>query len=156
MGIFKRIDSSGFVLTTGERALMRAEIAGGFALATTQALHLWTQNSKRIEWWQINRVSFDSQDLRLVIAGSDVANEIHLTVPSKIAEVIRERVTATILTSIIYLTPSRARAVISVRRRNRKGADETFVEIEWQGDPTPKAIAEADQRGQSLLKQALA
>ena len=154
MGFPKRIDLTGFVLESGERALIRAEIVGGSALATTEAFHLLLENSERIEWWQIKHVSFnpDLEILNLVTEFS--AAEVRLVGPSKIAEVVRERVTATILASTTYVTATRAKAVISLRRKLVGRMEENFIEIDWQGSPSPGAIAEAQLRGQTLFRQA--
>jgi hypothetical protein len=153
VGLFKRVDLAGFAFAPGERALIRAEIVGGSALATTEALHLLLENSERIEWWQVKHASFDPQTQSLRLTTEKLVVEIHLAAPSMIAEVIRERVTATILTSTSYVTPNQARAVISLRRRPVGNRDENFIEIDWQGSPSPSAMAEAQRRGRALLEQ---
>lgn len=153
MGFLKRIDLTGFVLEPGERALIRSEIVGGSALATTQAIHLLLENSERIEWWQITRVSFNPDLETLKFIAKLSAAEVRLIGPSKIAEVVRERVTATILASTTYVTATRAKAVISLRRKLVGRMEENFIEIEWQGSPTSGAVAEAQLRGQTLLRQ---
>jgi hypothetical protein len=152
VGFLKRVDSAGFALSRGERALARAEVVGGSALATTQALHLLLNEVERLEWWQIKHVSFDPETQSLSITTGNLVAEIQLATPSMIAEVIRERVTATILTSTTYITPA-AKAVISLRRRSASGTDGIFVEIDWQGSPSASANTEAERLGQSLLRQ---
>jgi hypothetical protein len=150
----KRIDLTGFVLESGERALIRVEIVGGSALATTEAFHLLLKNSERFVWWQIKHVSFNPDLETLNFVTNLSAAEVRLIGPSKIAEVVRERVTATILASTTYVTATRAKAVISLRRKRVGGMEENFIEIAWQGSPSPGAMVEAQLRGQTLLRQA--
>jgi hypothetical protein len=149
-----RVDAGGFALVRGERALIHTEIVGGTALATTQALHLLLVSPERIEWWQIKHVSFDPDTLSLRLTTETLVAQVQLSTPSLIAEVIRERVTATILMSTTYVTANQAKAVISLRRRSARGFDETFIEIDWQGTPSPGGAAEAELRGRALQEQA--
>ncbi len=152
MRFFRRVDQSGFILEPRERALIRAETLDGALLATDVALHVHGDINERIEWWQINHVSFDPEEKKLSIAFENSLIEIDLTSPSLLPETVRERVTATILTSIRFATPGQASAVISLRRRPAANDEEAFVQIDWQGSPTPVAMAEAERRGRLLVE----
>lgn len=157
MRILKRIDLAGFVLEPGERALIRSEIVGGAVLATNEALHIASsdrQSHERIEWWKMKRVSFDPVEMSLRIATENARAEFILTIPSLLPETVRERVTATILTSITFAPPNDAKAVISLRRRPTTNGEATFIEIEWQGSPSESVRAQAEQRSHWLKEQA--
>ncbi len=108
MRIPKRVDAAGVELGRGERALIRAEIVGGKVIATNQALHIansQSRTSRRIEWWRVKRASFDPtrQSLRVITEDDDL--RLDLPEPTLLAEMVRERVTATILTSITFAPP---------------------------------------------------
>jgi len=150
MRLHARVDQTGFVLEPRERALIRAAIAGGEALATDVALHLLREGAKRIEWWQINHVTFDSESKNLVITLEDDRIQIEFSQPSLLPEAVRERVTATILTSTRFAAGGQASAVISLRRRPSRAGEEYFVQIEWRGFPSEAAEAEANRRARSL------
>lgn len=150
MRLHSRIDQTGFDLEPRERALIRAVIAGGEALATNVALHLLRDGPQRIEWWQINHVTFDSESKNLVIFFEDGRIQIEFPYSSLLPETVRERVTATILTSTRFAAGGQASAVISLRRRPGQAGEEYFVQIVWQGSPSQAAEAEADRRARSL------
>lgn len=152
MRFLDRIDRTGFVLEPRERALVRIEIIDGALLATDVALHLLRENQERIEWWQINHVSFDPETKNLRVTTENSLIEIELTSPSLLPETVRERVTATILTSTTFATAGQASAVIALRRRSTTIGEESFVQIDWQGAPTPAARAEAERRGRWLTE----
>ena len=160
MRILKRIELVGFDLEPGERGLIRCEITGGDLLATNEALHIsirQPQSRRRIEWWQVKRASFDPEEAALEIGLENDQLDFVLTGPSLLPETVRERVTATILTSITFAPGSHndeARAVISLRRRPTKDGEVTFTEIDWQGSPSENLRAQAELRSQWLRQQA--
>lgn len=150
MRLLKRVDLVGFVLEPRERALSRAEVTGGALLATDVALHVLHESDERIDWWEINHVSFDPEEKNLSITTENGLIEFELKAPSLLPETVRERVMATILTSTTYVTPGQVSAVISIRRRPTANGEDFFVQIDWRGSPTPAASAEAERRGRSL------
>ena len=160
MRFLKRVELEGFALERGERGLIRCEIVGGDLLATNAALHLsirQPQSRRRIEWWQVKRASFDPECATLEISLENDQLDFVLTSPSLLPETVRERVTATILTSITFAPGNHndeARAVISLRRRPTKDGEVTFTDIDWQGSPSESARAQAELRGQWLRQQA--
>jgi hypothetical protein len=160
MRFLKRVELVGFDLEPGERGLIRCEIVVGDLLATNAALHIsihQPQSRRRIEWWQVRRVAFDPERARLQIDLENDQLDFVLTGPSLLPETVRERVTATILTSIIFAPGNHndeARAIISLRRRPTKNGEVTFTEIDWQGAPSESLRAQAELRGQWLRQQA--
>ena len=160
MRFLKRVELVGFDLEPGERGLIRCEIGVGDLLATNAALHIsirQPQSRRRIEWWQIKRVSYDPEAATLEIGLENNQLDFILTAPSLIPEMVRERVTATILTSITFTCGGHndgARAVISLRRRPTQDGEVTFTEIDWQGSPSESDRAKAELRGQWLRQQA--
>ena len=159
MHFFKRISSLGFKLECDERGLNRCEMVGGELLATNEALHISIrepQSRRRIEWWQIKRVSFDPEGATLEIGLENSQLDFVLTAPSLIPETVRERVTATILTSITFPSGGHkagAIAVISLRRRPTPTGEVTFTEIDWRGSPSESERAKAELRSQWLRQQ---
>ena len=160
MRILKSIEVAGFDLEPGERGLIRCEIAGGDLLATTEALHISLRDPpirRRIEWWQVKRASYDPEGTSLGIGLENDQLDFVLTSPSLLPETVRERITATILTSITFASGNRgddARAVISLRRRPTSEGEVTFTEIDWQGSPSESLRAQAEHRSQWLRQQA--
>lgn len=150
MRLLKHVDQSGFILAPRERPLIRAQIVGGSLLATDIALHILLGPQQRIEWWQINQVSFNPETKSLLITTEGGPIEIELTTLSLLPEAVRERVMSTILISTSFATPGQASAVISLRRRPSDDGEETFVQIDWQGSPMPEARSEAEQMGRRL------
>ena len=160
MRFLKRVELVGFELEPGERGLIRCEIVGGHLLASDAALHIsicQPQSRRRIEWWQVKRASFDPERATLEIGLENDQLDFGLTGSSLLPETVRERVTATILTSINFAPGNHndeVRAVISLRRRPTKDGEVTFTEIDWQGSPSESLRAQAELRSQWLRQQA--
>jgi len=148
--------SFSFLLAKGERELARSEVAGGVAVATNQALlihrELPADAPGRIEWWEVNHVDFDPEEKVLRLETENRSIEVPLSETTFIPEIVRERVMATILTSIRFSAPGEPDAVISLRRRRSEG-DDTFVSIVWSGSPSTSARARALAQGKALRNQ---
>jgi len=155
MGLLRRVNTVGFVLAPRERALVRTEISEGSLLATNSALHLIGQEQARFEWWQINHVTFNSEQMSLLVTLETGLREFVLLQSSLLPEVMRERVTSTILISVPFSNPGSVTAMISLRRRPGLEGEESFVQIDWQSAPTPLARSEAEKRGRELTEASL-
>ncbi len=152
----RRRSTDSFLLTKGERELARSDADFGVVVATNHALLIHRESSadtpERIEWWEINHVDFNPEAKTLHLETDNGSVEIPVRETTFIPEIVRERVMATILTSIRFSAPGEPDAVISLRRRRSEGSD-TFVSIVWSGSPSATARARAVAQGRMLQGQ---
>ena len=91
----------------GERMLAWAASHGGNVIASNRALYLptggdvSTSNMSRLAWTSIDRAVWEDPDLVVFARGDGSARQwrVTLTQPGRIPEVVRERVTASIVVS---------------------------------------------------------
>lgn len=152
----RRRSADSLSLAKGERELARSEADFGIVVATNQALLIHRESPadapERIEWWEINHVDFDPEAKTLHLETENRSVAVPVRETTFIPEIVRERVMATILTSIRFSVPGEPDAVISLRRRRSEGSD-TFVSIVWNGSPSDTARARAAAQGRLLQGQ---
>lgn len=132
----------------GERVLaVAADAAGRYLVATDRDLVLqrYPPEYSRLGWEVIDKAVFDDDSLRVTLhtTEGDVARlRIPISTPGHLAEVVRERVTA----SIVVSTHVALRGERGVRVTARRRPDED--ELSWWG-----AIDEALQPADEALRQ---
>lgn len=98
----------------GERVISHAPAAGGgHVVATTVALHL--PGGTRLPWHLVDRASWDEAGAEVTMTDGSV-HMVRLPEPGTLPEVIRERVTATILASRHVPLDSRGGVRLVARR----------------------------------------
>jgi hypothetical protein len=96
--------SAGMVVPGGERVLASCESVDGTVLAGTRdAFYIGTEPVTRIPWERVEAADWDRDDavFRLSLVGSwgeeKVVHSYALTEPKRLLELVRERVTASIV-----------------------------------------------------------
>ena len=120
-------------LRSGERVLAGAvDSAGGWHVGTDRALHLASGKGwRRLPWERVDRAGFDDESERLhVVEVADFGEleptyELALVEPRRLLELVRERVTASVLLTR-NLPVTGTRGVKVVARRSPVGGP-----VEW-------------------------
>ncbi len=141
----------------GERVLSSArDRQGRWQVATDRALHTDSAaGSRRLPWQRVDRARWDRNSERLVVV--EVAEfgmpqprvELDLDEPGSLLEVVRERVTASVLLSRHVAVPGSRRGLKVVARRPPSGDGEIDWSFWLDGDldPTDPGVREAADRG---------
>lgn len=132
----------------GERVLAACESVDGVVLAGTRdALYL---GSTRIPWEQVEAADWDRDTdvFRVSLVGSwgqeKVSHSFGLTAPGRLLELVRERVTASVvLQRHVPLAGRRGVRVIGRRPPRGIGEIEWFFEYDEGVDPTDPAVRAA-------------
>ncbi len=141
-------------LQEGERVLATSrEEAGDWHVATDQALHVAVDGRhQRIAWECVDRASWDRDSERLVVVEVADFGEPHpehrldLTEPGLLLEVVRERVTASVLLSR-HVSVAGSRGLKVVARRAPTGGGDViwsfWLDVGLQpDDPSVRAAVE--------------
>ena len=122
VGLFSRGGlPDGHTAPPGEKVLAWAQGRGGIVIATDKALHLpeTATVSGRIAWHLVDRAAWRDPNLELALhatVGAPLQSfRVELTEPGKLPQVVRERVTGSVVTSIDVDLPGGA-ARIAARR----------------------------------------
>ncbi|GII90020.1 hypothetical protein [Sinosporangium siamense] len=135
-------------LEPGERVLTHTKSGeDGYLVATDRALLL--PGGTRVPWHLIDRASWDEEGLR-VIPTQGPARQVPVAEPGRMPEVVRERVTASIVVSR-YVTLARDGGVRIVARRV-PGSSDLLWEFAFDSgmdpdDPGLRALAEQALEG---------
>lgn len=142
-----REDLAAVGVPEGERVLAAArDAAGGWLVATTHALHgLAGGAPHRLEWHRIARATWEEGVLDVRVP-RELPLRWRVDVPGRVPDVVRDRVTA----SIVIDTHARlvGRAGVRIVGRRRPGAEEpdwtlTFDQGLDPADPQVRALADA-------------
>jgi hypothetical protein len=139
-------------LVPGERVLAGAPDSDGvWVVGTDRALHIGVgQPARKLAWEQIDRASWDEETERLVVV--EVADfgmpqprhELAVRDPRRLLDLVRERVTASVLlTRHVPVSGSRGLKVVARRSPTRQG---DVVWSTWLGeglDPADPEVARA-------------
>ncbi len=140
-----RRSSPAVAVGPGERVLAACESVDGVVLAGTRdALYLGTT---RIPWEQVEAADWDNESdvFRVSPVGSwgeeKVSHSYALTAPARLLELVRERVTASVVLQR-HVPVSRRRGVRVIGRRPPRGTGEIewFLEYDEGVDPTDPAV----------------
>jgi len=143
-------------LVKGERVLAAAcDRSGRWHVATERALHLFAgADQRRVAWPSVDRANWDADKDRLVII--EVADfgevqprhDLELTEPGRLLEVVRERVTASVLmTRHVPVAGSRGLKVVARRPPGGDGEVQWSFWLDDGLDPGDPAVQEAVERG---------
>ncbi|WP_245647050.1 hypothetical protein [Microtetraspora niveoalba] len=136
-------------LEPGERLLSHARTAdadageaGGYAVATTLALHL--PGGRRLPWHLVDKATWDEDGLTVVMTDGET-HKAALPEPGLLPETIRERVTSTIVASRHVALDARGGVRLVARRV--PGTEQPRWEFVFDpgldpGDPGLRALAE--------------
>ena len=141
-------------LSRGERPLAWARgVRDSWHVGTAVALHIGSpQGSRRVAWEQIERADWRSEESQLVIvevAGwgePEMRTELELVEPGRLLELLRERVTKSVVMNLY--APVRGRLGLSVVGRRSPAGD---GEVAWSyvlgpgldpEDPVVRQVAE--------------
>ncbi len=143
-------------LQPGERVLATTrDAAGDWQVATDQALHVCVDGRhQRIAWQCVDRATWDRDSERLVVV--EVADfgepqqrhQLEISEPGRLLEVVRERVTASVLMSR-HVPVAGSRGLKVVARRAPAGNGEVTWSF-WLGEglqPGDPAVQAAAERG---------
>ena len=134
-----------------------ATVGGGWAVATDRALLVGPSPWRRLPWWRITSVSWQDEELRLVVtvladSGPD-GLALDLVGQSLLPETVHERVRSTIVVS----RHVRLRGTAGVRLVGRRRAGED--ELAWQAvldeglDPRDTDLVAAAERALEELRR---
>lgn len=146
-----RRTASGITVAAGERVLASCETVEGVVLAGTRdAFYIGTAPITRVPWQQVAAADWDRDDavFRLSLVGSwgeeKVVHSYGLTEPGRLLELVRERVTASIvLQRHVPLAGRRGVRVIGRRPARGIGEIEWFFEYDEGVDPADPAVRDA-------------
>lgn len=147
---------AGLDLARGERVLAAAQdTAGRWHVGTDLALHVATADgTRRLPWQRIDRASWDPDDRRLVVV--EVADfgqpeprtSLAVEGPGRLLELVRERVTASVLlTRNVPVEGSRGIKVIARRSPTGGGDIDWSFWLDRRLDPGDPAVQQAAERG---------
>jgi hypothetical protein len=136
---------------TGERALAATQVDGEWHVGTDRALYLRTDSGwHRIPWQRVDQATWDRDTERFVVV--EVADfgqpqprhEIAMADPGQLLELVRERVTASILLSRHVPVPgSRGMQVIARRAPVPGGEVDWSVRLAESLDPADPQVVRA-------------
>ncbi|MFF5263301.1 hypothetical protein ACFY4C_30605 [Actinomadura viridis] len=144
-------------LRRGERTLATAPTRGGsYVVATATALHLPTPSGEflRLPWERVEQASWKDGWLHVHETSGGPEHHVRLTEPGSVPEIVRERVTATVVVSQTARLPGGG----TVRIAGRRPVDGD--EVRWSFvfeaglDPSdPGLRAQAEQLLEGLRRQ---
>lgn len=138
-------------VTAGERVLASCESVDGIVLAGTRdAFYVGSESVQRVPWERVEAADWDRDDsvFRLSLVGEwgaeKVVHSFGLTEPGRLLELVRERVTASIvLQRHVSLAGRRGVRVIGRRPPRGTGEIDWFFEYDEGVDPADPAVREA-------------
>lgn len=138
-------------VASGERLLASCESVDGVVLAGTRdAFYVGTEPVVRVPWERVEGADWDRDEaaFRLSLVGAwgeeKITHSFGLTEPGRLLELVRERVTASIvLQRHVALAGRRGVRVIGRRPPRGTGEIEWFFEYDEGVDPADPAIREA-------------
>ena len=138
-------------MAAGERVLASSESVDGVVLAGSRdALYVGSDPVQRVPWERVEAADWDRDDLvfRLSLVGEwgeeKVVHCFGLTGPGRLLELVRERVTASIvLQRHVPLAGRRGVRVIGRRPPRGTGEIDWFFEYDEDVDPGDPAVREA-------------
>lgn len=141
-------------VAAGERVLASCESVDGIVLAGTRdAFYVGTEPTLRVPWERVEAADWDRDEsvFRLSLVGDwgqeKVAHSFGLTEPGRLLELVRERVTASIvLQRHVPLAGRRGVRVIGRRPPRGTGEMDWFFEYDEGVDPADPAVREASAR----------
>lgn len=147
---------AGLDLAPGERILAAApDTAGRWHVGTDLALHVaGGEGTRRLPWQRIDRASWDPDDQRLVVV--EVADfgqpeprtSLAVDGPGRLLELVRERVTASVLlTRNVPVEGSRGLKVIARRAPSGAGDIDWSCWLDRSLDPHDPQVQAAAERG---------
>jgi hypothetical protein len=153
-------------LTPGERLLAGAVgDDGAWVLGTDRALHLPSTDGGRwqaLPWEQVDRASYDEDSERLVVL--EVADfgkpqprhELALRDPVRLLDLVRERVTASVLlTRHVPVSGSRGLKVVARRSPTRRGEVIWSTWLDHGLDPADPQVRRAVEEGLTAARAEL-
>ena len=143
--------SSPLEVSAGERVLASCESTDGVALVGTRdAIYLGLDPVLRVPWEQVEAVDWNRDEavFRVSLVGSwgedKVVHTFALTEPGRFLQLVRERVTASIvLQRHVAIDGRHGVRVIGRREPRGRGEIEWFFEYDEAVDPTDPAVREA-------------
>ena len=138
-------------VAAGERVLASCESVDGIVLAGTRdAFYVGSESAQRVPWERVEAADWDRDDsiFRLSLVGEwgaeKITHSFGLTEPGRLLELVRERVTASIVLQR-HLPISGRRGVRVIGRRPPRGSGEIewFFEYDEGVDPVDPAVREA-------------
>ncbi|HZG96637.1 MAG TPA: hypothetical protein VEY14_00045, partial [Nocardioidaceae bacterium] len=145
-----------FDLSKRERVLAAAQDADGrWHVGTDLALHLTTADGvRRLPWQSIDRASWNPDDQRLVVievadfGEPEPRTSFVVAQPGNLLELVRERVTASVLlTRNVPVPGTRGLKVIARRAPNGTGDIDWSFWLDRRLDPADPIVLEAAERG---------
>ena len=151
-------------LAPGERVLAGAsDDAGEWVVGTDRALHLpASHGSRTLAWEQVDRASWDEESERLVVV--EVADfgeiqpshELALRDPLRLLDLVRERVTASVLlTRHVPVAGTRGFKVVARRSPTRQGEVIWSTWLDHGLDPADPAVRDAVDEGLAAARAEL-
>ena len=146
-----RKNASAIAVEAGERVLAWCETVDGIVLAGTRdAFYVGSEPVDRIPWERVEAADWNRDDavFRLSLVGSwgeeKTTHSFGLTEPGRLLELVRERVTASIvLQRHVPIAGRRGVRVIGRRPPRGSGEIEWFFEYDEGIDPAAPAVREA-------------
>jgi len=147
----RRRTSPAISVAPGERVLASCASVDGVVLAGTRdAFYIGSEPVIRVPWEQVEAADWDRDDavFRLSLVGSwgeeKVEHSYGLTEPGRLLELVRERVTASIVLQR-HVPVAGRHGVRVIGRRPPRGTGEIawFFEYDEAVDPTDPAVREA-------------
>ncbi|MGZ5405884.1 MAG: hypothetical protein ACXWDL_14620 [Nocardioides sp.] len=146
-----RRSSPAISVAAGERVLASSQSVDGVVLAGTRdAFYIGSSPVTRVPWEQVEAADWDRDDgvFRLSLVGTwgeeKVTHSYGLTEPGRLLQLVRERVTASIvLQRHVPVAGRRGVRVIGRRAPRGTGEIEWFFEYDEGVDPADPAVREA-------------
>ena len=148
----------------GERVLAGASDANGrWIVGTDRALYLWAGDGyQRRRWEAIAHASWDREAAELLVVevadfgAPEPRQVVPLEEPGRMLELIRERVTASILLTRSVPVRAGSSLKVVVRRSPARTGDVTFAFVlDNDLDPSDEQVATAAQRGLAEVRDEL-
>ncbi len=162
---FGRTSSSRSVVTTGEKVLAEAVAADGTVMAGTRHAFYVSSGAgvgtetRRVPWEQVEAADWDrdSETFRLSEVGTwgeqRATHTAKLTEPGRLLELVRERVTASVVLQRHVVLPGRQGLRVIARRAPAAGLPIEWVyEYDEGVDPTDPVVAAAAQEALELAR----
>lgn len=144
-------------LPRGERPLATAPTRGGsFVVATRAALHVPAPDGAfvRLPWERVDRASWEGGWLHVFEAAGGPEHHVRLTEPGSVPEIVRERVTSTVVADHQATLPGGGKVRITGRRAPGTGELRWAFVFDAGLDPDdPGLRAQAEQILEDLRRQ---
>lgn len=160
LGSFRRLPAAvrdALELTRGERPLASAPTRGGsYVVATGLALHIPAETGGflRLPWERIDRASWEADWLHVFQTAGGAEHHVRFTDPGSVPEIVRERVTSTIMVNQQATLPGGGKVRITGRRSPGTGEVRWAFVFDAGLDPAdPGLRAQAEQLLEDLRRQ---